>query len=216
MMTVVNIGALIGLFFWLRKKFLKPIFSIALLAKILAGVGLGLLYQYYYTSGDTWTFFEDAKQAAAMLRENPGEWLNFFWFNDWSMMNQQLGSSGLNPLFMVKWVTIFNLLTGDNYWLASAYLSIISFAGAWMFYTSVCSCFPNINREAAIAILLIPSIVFWGSGVIKECLSLGALFSLSACFVRWYVRNEIPIINTLIAFASLWILWQLKYYWLAV
>lgn len=216
MITVFHIVALTAIFIWWRKKFPEPIFTIALILKVVAGVGLGLLYQYYYTSGDTWTFYEDARHAAAMLRANPGEWINFFWFNDWSTVNQTLGSSGLNPLFMVKWVTALNLLTYDNYWLASIYLSLLSFGGAWMLYQTIIHCFPNIKWEAALAILLIPSVVFWGSGVIKECLALGALFGLSACFVRWYVRMEITPGNVLIAAVSLWILWFLKYYWLAV
>jgi hypothetical protein len=216
MMAIINIVALIALFFWLRKKFPEPIFTIGLLVKVLAGIGLGFLYQHYYTSGDTWTFFADAKHAAAMLRANPGELLNFFWFDDWSKVSQPLGSSGLNPLFMVKWVAFFNLITGDNYWLASTYLSLLSFAGAWILYRSIGSCFPTVKREAALAILFIPSVIFWGSGVIKECLALGALFGLSAYFIQWYVRAEIKIVNVVVALISLWILWYLKYYWLAV
>jgi hypothetical protein len=215
MMAAINIVALTVLFFWLRKKFPEPIFSIALLLKVLAGIGLGLLYQHYYTSGDTWTFFEDARHAAAMLRANPGEVVNFFWFGDWSTVSQPMATSGLNPMFMLKWVTFFNLVGGDSYWISATYLSLLSFAGAWMLYQSICSIYPSRRSEAALAILLVPTVIFWGSGVIKESLALGALFCLSAFFVRWYVRSEIGIVNLLATLISLWILWYLKYYWLA-
>lgn len=215
MIVAVHIVLLIALFVWLLRKY-SPIISLALLLKVCAGIGLGLLYQHYYTAGDTWTFFYDAKNVASMLRENPSEFINFFWFDDWSKVNETLGSSGLRPLFMVKWVAVINLLTGDNYWLASAYLSLVSFYGAWLLFTVFTKCFPNAQKEAVVAILFVPSVVFWSSGVIKECLGLGALFCLSGMFLNWYVHKEFSRLDFFLTIISLWILWNLKYYWLAV
>jgi hypothetical protein len=216
MIVVVHIVLLAGIFVWLWKKFPQPIFSIALLLKITSGICLGLLYRHYYTTGDTWSFFTDAKNATSILRMNPNELINFFWFDDWALVGQPMITSGMNAMFMLKWVTFFNLITGDNYWLVAVYFSILSFVGSWILFKSLCACYPDIKVEAAIAVLFVPSIVFWSSGVIKECLALGALFALSGIFIQWNkqsVWNRTGVVVTLI---SLWILWYLKYYWLGV
>ena len=216
MMVAVHIGLLFGLVIWIWRKFPQPIFSLTLLLKVVAGISLGLLYQYYYTTGDTWTFFSDAKNAASMLRLNPTEWISFFWFDDWTQVGQPMITGGMNAMFMVKWVTFFNLITADNYWLAAVYLSVLSQLGAWILFKSIISCYPNVQVEAAIAIFFVPTIIFWSSGVIKECLALGALFLLSGIFIQWYKKSILSLIGIVGAIFSLWILWYLKYYWLAV
>jgi hypothetical protein len=212
----IHIIILSGIFFWVRKKFPQPIFSLALFFKIVAGIGLGLLYQNYYATGDTWTFFTDATHAADMLRQHPERFIDFFWFDDWSSVGFPLGSSGLKPLFMVKWVTLFNLITGNNYWLTATYFSILSCMATWMLYHSVVQIFPSVRYDAACAILFMPSVVFWGSGVIKESLSLGALFCLTAVFLNWYQQRKISVWGFVGMLISFWLLWNLKYYWLAV
>jgi hypothetical protein len=216
MMTVVHIVGLGVLFFWLWKKFPQPIFSIALILKMACGIGLGLLYKYYYTAGDTWTFFQDAVKATDMLRAHPNELINFFWFNEWSMTSQPMSTSGLNPMFMIKWVTFLNLLTDNNYWLVATYLSLFSFGLTWILFESVKACFPNQKAEAAIAILFVPSVIFWSSGVIKESLALGALLGLSGFFIRWHEQSNWSWHSAIGALLTIWILWNLKYYWLAV
>jgi hypothetical protein len=42
------------------------------------------------------------------------------------------------------------------------------------------------------------------------------LFALSGVFIQWYKQSVWSLASVLVAFLSLWILWYLKYYWLAV
>jgi biotin transporter BioY len=41
----------------------KNIFWWALGFKLVCGILIGLMYQYYYTAGDTWTYYQESKNV---------------------------------------------------------------------------------------------------------------------------------------------------------
>jgi hypothetical protein len=92
---------------------------------------------------------------------------------------------------------------------------LISFFGSWYLVKILNKHFPDLKTESILAILFIPSIVLWGSGVIKESIAIGFLFYLSGILLDWYFIRKISILKCLLAILSCWVLWNLKYYWLA-
>ena len=71
---------------------------------------------------------------------------------------------------------------GFNYWLpALLLLNAFLFRGIWKFYLLVCKFYPGNNKWNAIALLFIPSVLFWSSGIMKDS------FTLSCCL--WMVTN---------------------------
>jgi hypothetical protein len=116
----------------------------------------------------------------------------------------------------VKFISFFSLITFDNYWLISLYLSFISFAAAWLLVTAIAKLFPENTLAAVIAFLFFPSAVFWGSGIIKESAAIACLAFLSFVFIRLWKNERVAIVQWLLAVWALWILWNLKYYYAAV
>jgi len=195
------------------RKFFWP----ALVLKLLAGISLGLVYKYYYTANDTFLFFEDAKIVTALARENVIYYLQFLWRADesfplWSaLVNVQPRS-----LFFVKILSFFNLLTGDNYWLSSMWFSFLSFLGCWQLFHRLNGWVSNAKWPAAISLLFFPSFVFWGSGIIKESIAIGALCFILGLFLFLIQRQNPKIGEWVLAVIASHILWSLKYYWAAV
>lgn len=187
---------------------MDKLFWPALIIKLSAGIGLGFLYQHYYTTGDTWSFFYEGKKAADAIIEDPGNLFFYFW------------NEGTNyrprTHFLVKWVSVFNLIDGNNYWITSLYFSFLSFVSSWILYKTVAKHFVGSRMEAGLAFLFVPSIVFWGSGIIKESLAMAALNILSAYFIAWYFSKTISRMGIITLLLSFWVLWNLKYYWAAV
>jgi hypothetical protein len=194
----------------------QNIFWPALLIKLLAGIALGLLYMFYYASGDTWIFFNDGAKVADAIAQSPKSVIDFFWNDDWTGLKGILDSDRPRSLFFVKWVAVFNLLDGNNYWITSLYFSFISFLSSWILFESLSKFLPGNKVEVAISILFIPSIVFWGSGTIKESLAIAALFGVTAYFISWHCNGKLPMLSFAAALVALWVLWSLKYYWAAV
>ena len=131
--AVINIAFLLVISYKLWKadtdigtrRFFWP----ALVAKVLAGIALGLVYTYYYTTGDTFLYFDDGKKLADLARSDFFLYLRFLWLGDDSFVIwSDLNALQSRALYMVKLTSFVNLITLDNYWIISGYFSFFSFA----------------------------------------------------------------------------------------
>jgi hypothetical protein len=234
---------------------LLPLFWWALAAKLLAGIAIGLLYTYYYPySGDTFAYFGDASQLATFAHQSLGTYLKILFYND-SGAEAFLStlSSWYQPraFFMVKLVSILCLLTLNNYWLCSLYLSLLCFYKLWKLASTLAAFFPSSAGAAGIAFLLLPSVVFWSTGLTKESLAIACIAGIIRLFLQWWHRRYLTlhpaqdysksigmpanaalattyqtantgltfsfsgIISWLLLPVYVWLLLQLKYYYLA-
>jgi hypothetical protein len=113
-------------------------------------------------------------------------------------------------------VSLFCLITFNNYWITSLYFSFASFCGAWILVKQIIGFSPSAKNVAMASFLFFPSVVFWSSGLIKESLAMASLFFLCSLFVKAWQRKTPGWIEYLFLIVSLWVLWNLKYYYLAV
>ncbi len=66
------------------------------------------------------------------------------------------------------------LLGGKSYFIATLLLSLATYGGLWRLYRMFVRYFPQFYRNLAIAILFMPSVIFWGSGILKDSFTLAA------------------------------------------
>lgn len=220
MATLLAVSHLALIFFlawrcWKNETSLRRFFWPALVLKMLAGVCLGLVYLYYYTTADTFAYFEDASKLAALARTDVRAWLDVCFFN---RVPDAVQLSFYQPraLFLTKITSVFSLVTADGYWIIGAYFSAFSFAGAWYLVKTIERHASRASLAAVIAFLFLPSVVFWTSGLLKESLSVAALYYLAGVFLRIWGGQKQRVTGVLMAVLSLWVLWNLKYYYAAV
>lgn len=208
-------GALIFLFAWQWFRF--NIFSLdkfywpALLIKLGSGVVLGLIYINYYIDSDTFSFFQESIRLADIGRADWVDYFRYLWFE-----REQAFSGENRTLFFVKLVSLFSIITNNNYWIISIYFSFFSFAAAWWLVKRVSLHFPTFSSSAAMAILFFPSSVFWSAGVIKESAAMTALYALTGLFLIIWQNRKLSWLQTVAVLVCIWILWSLKYYYAAV
>ncbi len=219
--AVINIAFLLFISYRLWKadtdigtrRFFWP----ALFAKVLAGIALGLVYTYYYTTGDTFLYFDDGKKLADLARSDFFLYLRFLWLGDDSFVIwSDLNALQSRALYMVKLTSFVNLITLDNYWIISGYFSFFSFVCTWLLVKTITRSFPAAKYPALFGFLFLPSVVFWTSGLIKESAALGALFFLTSIVLDVWTGQLSPRWKWIVAPLALWLLWNLKYYYLAV
>ena len=75
---------------------------------------------------------------------------------------------------MYRIVGFFSIFSFGSYSGIALLFAIVSFSGSWALYSSLKKLYPDISAWLAIAILFIPSVVFWGSGVMKDTFSFTA------------------------------------------
>lgn len=203
---------------WKREfSSLKIYFWPALIAKVLAGIALGLLYTYYYPVGDTFQYFEDGTKLTALAQDDLNSYFAFLWsgnesFDIWTTIVLKEPRA----LFLIKIVSLLCLITLNNYWIISIYFSMASFYGAWLLAKQIVVLNQSYRNAVAIAFLFFPSVVFWSSGLIKESLAMACLFFLSSHFIKAWIKEKLTIAEWFFLMFTLWMLWNLKYYYLAV
>ena len=99
---------------------------------------------------------------------------------------------------VVRIASIVNIVCFGIYTNVALLFSVFAFSGLWQLYRISCQALPTVSkRNLGIAILLFPSVVFWGSGLLKDTLTLGGITWVIACFYRGVVLRQRPIVNIL-------------------
>ncbi len=206
------------------KSPLRRFFWPALLLKLIAGIGLGLLYLYYYPyRGDTFAYFNDAVRLNQLAYQHPLSYLQSLY--DRTSVPAQVASqlttySQQRAFFFTRILSPICLFAGSNYWISSLYLSWFSFWGMWQLAQTLSWLFPAYSGAIAVAWLFFPSIVWWSSGILKESFTMGIMYMgihylLSAYF--GVHSNKKPVRILLIAgfiIISIVVVWWLKFYYL--
>ena len=196
---------------------LKPYFLPSLGFKIASGMAVGILYFYHYGAGDTISYWQDGVKISEFMKTAPGDAIALFWdeTGNHDFVNS-LAQKAPRSLFFSKICGLIAFAAGDNYWAMAGIFSFVSFLGAWFLFRRVVTHFPNHKKAAAIAFLFFPSVVFWSSGIIKESLGLAALYFLLALCISFLFGRNPSWKEWILALISLWIGWNLKYYWLGI
>jgi hypothetical protein len=161
-----------------------------LLAKIGGAICLGLVYYFYYGGGDTVNYFNTASALVDVFYRSKTDFMHIYF-----------GSPFFSELFMAKgeyefiyWVNdpyaffvakcfVPIVLIGGKSYMASAILvASICYIAVWKLYLVFVSEFPELIKEFAFSILFVPSVTFWGSGIMKDSLS----FSAACLFVHGF------------------------------
>ncbi|MGL1887544.1 MAG: hypothetical protein OCD76_13595 [Reichenbachiella sp.] len=179
---------------------------IAALLKLGSGVALGMLYLYHYQPGDTWMYW----QQVQLLMDQPiGDMLV-------AVMQPIDVSQPVRAIIFYRMVSIVALITQGDYWIVGLYFSCFSFLGASFFCDRVIRFFGILKWPVVISFMLVPSVVFWSSGLMKESLAFGAMcFYVSGMLDLVYGESmkKRMVASVLIGFV---LLVMIKYYIAAV
>lgn len=214
LIAAFHLALIIGFSFYLRNKhrWNSWIFWPALTVKLLAGVCLGLLYRHYFEVGDTFAYFRDGAKLATLAATD----LSSYW--QLLLLDRGIDTSGImltepRALFFTKITSLMNMLTASNYWAIGFYYSFLSFLAAWSLVRVIRSNVPIAFFPAMVAFLFLPSVVLWTSGVLKESVAMGALFFLTAVFLKVWFKDCVALWEWLLSALSLFVFWKLKYYY---
>jgi len=187
--------------------------------KILGAISLGLIYQYYYEGGDTfayfnlgsryvWEAFQDSPVNALKLIFARGEYLP----ETWEYASKIIFYDDLPSYFVVRIAGFFDILTFHTYSATACLFAVVSFSGLWAMYSAFYRMFPRLHLELAIAVFFIPSVFFWGSGILKDSITLGALGWATFSFYSLFIRGKKIVLNLILLILSFLTIYAIKIY----
>jgi hypothetical protein len=149
-------------------------------------VFLSLIYAIYYiviiNGGDTLAYWDGGLKLNNLFWKSPTLYFQEL-FSDPDMMNfaRYDISTGYPPgwiyrekesWFIAKIMSIFTFFTFKSYIVTTFLLAYFSSIASWKLFELVHSFKLNSNRNIAIAILFVPSVGFWCSGITKDTIVL--------------------------------------------
>lgn len=210
MIFTLNCIFIILFCFWVGYRFRQPFntawFTTTLLLKLAAGIVLGLIYREL-GSGDTLHFYHEGIEIA---QRSDNSWLAYF--ERLTTANYPEYKGEARTEFFTKLLSPFLILTNNNYWLTAIYLSLINFLCTWFFIRALLKIFPDLKWPALISFMLVPSVVFWSSGILKDSLANGMTFLLFAFAITYDTNRKIRIWEYFLAAIALVLVIKLKFY----
>jgi hypothetical protein len=157
----------------LGRKLMLSVFGL----KMALGISYGYVCYYLIPAHDTFLYFKDGETVYHTLGEDPLKYLrlvfgpnNVEMSDDWTMVIRRIHLHWkiTSSYMMVRLNAVFMLFSFGNYLVHAVFVSFLSFIGLTAIYKAVVAATRVKSRFLPVATFLIPSTLFWASGMHKD------------------------------------------------
>jgi hypothetical protein len=193
-----------------------------LFAKLIGAVFFSFIYFYYYEGGDTTAYFFSSVALSKLAFVDP---MAFFkvWLGENTLQARDVFTEATGKPYtyvflddrqymVVRLVTPFTILCLNSFLVTTVVFASMSYIGIWRLYITFFRYFPRLHRELAIAVLLMPSAVMWGSSILKDTVTFSSFcWFIHALDKFWFRKmDRLSSIFTMVV-SSLLIIWIKPY-----
>ena len=185
----------------------------AFAVKLASGIGLGMLYFFYYGNGDVYNYHHDASQLAALALQQPSSYVSS-WLGAYPQGLDLVYSGEERALLTAKIFSLFYVFTNSNFWLATVWVSFLSFLASFHLTVRLVRLRPFLQKAAPLAFLFWPSYVFWTSGLLKESLAMICMAYIAATALPAILEgSKLKWLEVLLSTFLFILLFKIKYYY---
>lgn len=195
----------------------------ALTVKIIGALSVGIVYQFYYGGGDTYNYHSHgSRHVWEAFMDSPLKWFKL-------VFGDGLDEGGIyqyaskiaywrdqSSYAVVRVASIFDVLTFSTYSATAILFASFSFVGVWLLFLTFYRTYQDLHRPLAMAIIFIPSVFFWGSGLLKDTLTLGCLGMATFAVHHIFILHRLSLRCILILFVAIIGLYEVKIYILMI
>jgi hypothetical protein len=221
--------------FFRDKSINRLAFTSVFLLKIIAGFFLTWIYTHYYPdrqTADIFKYFDDAEIIFSSVKShqyidylkmitgigNDSEYFNQTYYshmNHW-FRHYDFGTYNDNHT-IIRFNALIMLVSFGNFYVHTVFMCFVCFLGLTALYKIFAPYFIKKEKLLFAALFLIPTVVFWSSGVLKEGILLFALGFLFYSFFHVFILKKNMVLNTIcLVISSFLILINKNYLLLAV
>lgn len=209
--------------YWVRPRVTDDItrryFFPGLLVKIFGAIALGFIYQFYYNGGDTYNFHtHGSRHIWEAFMDDPLIGFNLLTSNgnyfpgSYTYVSRMLFYTDPSSFFVIRIAAFFDLCTFSSYSATAVLFSALAFSGSWCLFLTFYDQSPSLHFSTAVATLFIPSVVIWGSGLLKDTITLACIGFLTYATYKLLVQKKIQIGTIILGMVSIWVLFVVKKY----
>ncbi len=209
-----------------------PLLILLFICKIAAGFAYARFYAMpqYLAGSDTWRFFEASKLETDWLLTNPLAFVKDIFHHGYAnsgniFYGQNSYWNDLKSNVVIKLLAVCNVFTFKNYYADLVFFNFLFFFGPVAFYRVMADVFTGKKWAIVVTVFLLPSCLFWCSGIHKDgliftCLALlifysykqlvatkTSLFCIMACFFCLLALFAMRNVICLLLVPALLVLW---------
>ena len=159
------------------------------------------IYLFYYGGGDTTVYFKGAKALGNLLIQDFSKGFAVLfdtnsYKNSYNSFNYETGFPplhyfrGKNTFLICRLSAPLCILGSKSFLITSFLTAIFSYVGIWKFYRLLNLLYPGNSKIFAYIVLFMPSLVFWGGGIMKDSYMLGATCWFTYNFYRIFISRK--------------------------
>jgi hypothetical protein len=163
--------------FFTRTGLSQPQLVILFLIKIMAGIFYGWIGTYYGGLAqmyDTWNYHGQSISEFHLLFDNPGEYFSNLFRDPYKegvtnfLTSTDSYWNDLKGNFFIKILSVFNIFSWGHYYVNVIFYSFITLLGPVSLYRVMTDAIPDKKTAITVAAFLVPSFIYWTSGLHKE------------------------------------------------
>lgn len=210
-----------ALAFYLRPRLCDEInykyFFPALTVKIIGALAVGLLYQFHYRGGDTFSYHTHGSRVIwEVLTNDLSTGLSLVFSTDqhdvYKYSSQIIFFNDPSSFFVVQVAALLDILTFSSYAGTAVLFAFISFLGLWYLFRTFYEMFPHLYRRIAVCTLFVPSVVFWGSGILKDTIVMACLGFGTWLIKKVFIDRKGSLLELVLLVVSLVVIFSVKKY----
>lgn len=168
--------------------------------KFIGAMGFAFIYVFYYRGGDTISFFYTVQPLFKLFFTNPGSFFAFVLSSDsyypyecfWEASRHGVAYllRGSPTLTTIRIAGILDIFCMNSFFALTLCFAFISYQFQWRMFKLFTQLYPKLHKQFAIAFLMIPSVLFWGSGLSKDSIMLGTIMLFIYCYYNLVILKK--------------------------
>ncbi|MCH2021431.1 MAG: hypothetical protein MK207_03025 [Saprospiraceae bacterium] len=203
-----------------KNTVLYKYFLPALCFRLLGALLTALMYQYYYGYGDTYYYFFASRDIYNALLNYPlaAYDMLFVDFYNWDFSTSTYVTfrrifTRPPEALVIKIAGLFSIFGFGTYIGTSFILTVFSFLGCWGIYRVFYDLYPHLHKPLAFAILFLPSMCFWSTGIMKDSLVIAGLgFYVYGIYFGLIKKKKKLIRSVFFIILGVWLMKTIKIY----
>ena len=198
-------------------------FTKGLVFKLLGVTAFILVYLFYYGGGDTVSYFLGARAVGNLILEDFEKGVAVLFntlspYNHFSSFNSNTGWPTTymwrdpSTFSVSRCSVLFYLIGVKSFILTSFMICCYSYIGIWKFYRLLNILYPGNEKGLAYIVIFLPSIAFWGSGIMKDSFTVSSACWITYNFYMVLISRKKVIINSIFLVINLFIIINIKPY----
>ncbi len=210
------------IFYWRRRRYKDPLLrryqKQGFWIKVFSSLAYSMFVLYFSPGDTTGLFHPEGYNIYKLILKDPSNVYLLFIpgkeFDQALLANiNNLGYFREESNYLIaKIVAALSFITFGKFLAINLIFSMMSFTGVWRLFRFFYEQYPRMHKQLAIAIIYLPTFVFWSSGILKDPLCIGAMGWVTYSLYAIFIKRKNVLVNVMIFLLFAYLLVLLKVY----